>query len=486
VQLESVAGDDRGNIAITAVRFPSQPVVGQEATLEVEVANYTERSAAVRCRVDFGVWQQVLEGELAPQSQRVLTGSVVFPEAGWHGGWARLDANLDSLPADDVRPAAVHVSTLPRVLLVSRQPSQQKPASSFYLEEALRIVLASSDREKPGETAVTRIQPQRLDAGRWPEVDLFVLDHPGALDAAALERIGSRVRRGHALLYVASELADAMNVRQLADSLGSGFQPPVELVPPADGVIRKDLFVGAIRGREGPFRIFGDAGAASMRAVRFGGGLATRITSEGLQSQILASLSDSSALLYLTACDAGQVAVLNADLDQSNWCREPSFLPVVGEVLQSLLAGRSQPGEAFCGEPLVRLLPPEIGAEATLAASVADHQSPTPTEYGKWEWSAEQGSLVWSWADPAGAGIYQLGEKDRIVAMAATAAPPSESNLNTLDQSVLQGRLAGSREVGFRDQTDSAQQEDQLWNWLIVACVLGLAGEMLVLRSFRS
>jgi hypothetical protein len=51
---------------------------------------------------------------------------------------------------------------------------------------------------------------------------------------------------------------------------------------------------------------------------------------------------------------------------------------------------------------------------------------------------------------------------------------------------VLQGRLAGSREVGFRDQTDSAQQEDQLWNWLIVACVLGLAGEMLVLRSFRS
>jgi hypothetical protein len=485
VQLESVAADDRSNIAITAVRFPSQPIVGQETPLEVEVANYSDRPVDVRSRVDFGVWQQTVEGQVAPQSQRVLTGTVVFPEAGWQGGWARLETNLDSLPADDVRPAAVHVSTAPRVVLISRQPAQQKPGSSFYLEQALRIVLGATESVKLSQS-VTRIQPQRLPAGRWPEADLFVLDHPGALDAAALQHIGARVRRGQALLYVTSELADSMNLRQLADSLGAGFEPPVELVPPTGGTIRKDLFVTKLQGRDGPLKILGDTGASSLRAVRFGGGLATRTTKEGLQSQVIASLSDSSALLYLTSCDAGQIAVLNADLDQSNWCREPSFLPVVGELLQSLLAGRSQPGEAFCGEPLVRLLPPQIGADAALAASVADHQSPTAPDYGRWEWSAEQGSLVWSWADPAGAGIYQLGEKDKVVAMTATAAPPSESNLNTLDQSVLQGRLAGSREVGYRSQADGAQQDDQLWNWLIAACVLGLAGEMLILRSFRS
>jgi hypothetical protein len=485
IQLESVAGDDRGNVAITAVRFPSQPVAGKQSPLEVEVANHSERPADVRCRVDFGVWQQTLEGQVAPQSQRVLTGTVVFPDAGWQGGWARLDANLDALPADDVRPAAVHVTTPPRVLLISRQPTQQKPSSSFYLEQALRIVLGASESVKLSDS-VTRIQPQRVAAVRWPETDLFLLDHPGALDAAALQHIGSRVRRGHALLYVTSELADAMNVRQLADTLGAGFEPPVELVPPAGGTIRKDLFVSKLQGREGPFRVFGDAGASAMRAVRFGGGLATRGTKEGLQSQVLASLSDSSALLYLTACDAGQIAVLNADLEQSNWCREASFLPVIGELIETLLAGRSQPGEAFCGEPLVRLLPPEIGADAALAASVADHQSPTAAEYGRWEWSAEQGSLVWSWAEPPGAGIYQLSEKDRVVAMTATAAPPAESNLNTLDASVLQGRLAGSREVGFRSLADGTQHEDQLWNWLIVGCVLGLASEMLVLRSFRS
>jgi len=325
-----------------------------------------------------------------------------------------------------------------------------------------------------------------MEPAKWPEVDLFVLDHPGSLEVGAIDHIAKRVRRGRALLYVTSELVDGINLKRLADSLGSGFEPPVELVPPADGTIRKGLFVSQLRSREPPFQIFGDAGASSMRAVRFGGGLATHATKEGLQTQVFASLSDSSALLYSTACDAGQVAVLNADLEQSNWCVQQSFLPVVSELLQQLLSGRTQPSEASCGEPMVRLLPPEIAADANLVASLADHQSPTSIEYGKWEWSDRQGSLVWSWSEPVGAGVYQLSHGDRIVSMAATAAPAAEANLKTLDRSVVQNRLAGTRSVGFRDQTSSRHTEDHLWNWLIVACVLGLAGEIVVLRSFRS
>ena len=486
VQLESVAGDDRANVAIAAVRFQSQPVAGQECLLEVELANHSDRDAEVRCRVDLGAWQQTLAGQIAPQSNQVLSSKIEFPEAGWVAGWARLEANLDVLSADDVRPVAVDVSPPPRVLLISRQPPQQKSTSSFYLEQALQIVLKPIDSSGGDTPAVERVQPQRLEAARWPEADLFVLDHPGSLEAGALERIAMRVRRGCALLYVAGELVDGINLRRLADTLGSSFQPPVELVPPADGAIRKDLSIGQLRSREPPFRIFGDSGSASLRGVRFGGGLATRATKEGLQMQVLASLSDSTALLYATACDAGQIAVLNADLDQSNWCVQPSFLPVVGELLQQLLSGRSQPGEASCGEPMVRSLPPDIAADAELVAGSADHRTPLSADFGRWEWSARQGSLVWSWADPAGPGIYQLSQDDRVVAMAATAAPSAESNLNTLDQSVLQGRLAGSREVGFRDQSDGGRAEDHLWNWLIVGCVIGLASEMVVLRSFRS
>jgi hypothetical protein len=492
VQLESAAGDERENVAIAAVRFASQPVSGQECTLEVELANYSDRERSARCRVDFGSVQHTLEGSIAPQSSRTLTTNIVFPEAGWFAGWARLEANLDALSGDDVRPVAAHVAQPPRVLLVSRQPPQQKPASSFYLEQALRIVVASENAVaspnefKANKQSIERIQPQRVDAAQWPEADLFVLNHPGSLDAAALDHIALRVRRGGALLYLTGELVDGINLRGMAAPLGSGFQPPVELVPSSDGTIRKDLFVSQLRSREAPFRIFGDSASAIMRTARFGGGLATRKTKEGLQDQILASLSDLSALLYVTACDAGQVAVLNADLDRSNWCIQPSFLPVLSELLHELLSGRSQPGEAFCGEPMVRLLPADIAADALLAVSVADQHTPSSPEYGRWEWSATQGSLVWSWSDPPGAGVYQLAHDERVAAMVATAAPPAEADLKTLEQSVLQGRLAGSRDVGFRDQTDSQQPDDRMWTWLIVACVLGLASEIVVLRWFHS
>lgn len=486
VQLESAAGDERENLAIAAVRFPSQPVAGQECALEVELANYSDRERSARCRVDFGSVQHTLEGSIAPQSNRTLTTNIEFPESGWFAGWARLEANLDALSGDDVRPVAAHVVLPPRVLLVSRQPQQQKPASSFYLEQALRIVVASAADEKAPKHSIERIQPQRMDAAQWPEADMFVLNHPGSLDAAALEHIALRVRRGGALLYLTSELVDGINLGSMATSLGSGFQPPVELVPATDGAIRKDLFVNQLRSRDAPFRIFGDSASATMRTARFGGGLATRKTKEGLQDQILASLSDLSALMYVTACDAGQIAVLNADLDRSNWCIQPSFLPVLSELLQELLSGRSQPGAAFCGEPMVRLLPADIAADASLAVSVADQHTPSAPEYGRWEWSAAQGSLVWSWGDPPGAGVYQLAHDDKVVAMVATAAPPTEADLKTLEQSVLEGRLSGSREVGFRDQTDSNKPDDQMWTWLIVACVLGLAGEIVVLRWFHS
>lgn len=486
VQLESVAEDDLGNLAITAVRFPSQPIAGQECPVEVEIANHSDRLADVRCKVSLGDWQQTLSGQVASQSTGVLSGVAEFPTAGWFGGWAQLESNLDCLAHDDARPVAVQVLPSPRVLLISRQPPQQKPSSSFYLEQALRVVASSGLGEVARNQSVQRIQPQRVDAAGWPDADVYVLDHPGSLDDDALQLIAGRVRRGRALLYVTSDLADGINLRRLADLLGSGFQPPVELAPPPEGTIRKDLFVSKVATRRPPFQVFGDAGASAMRAVRFGGGLATQQNGEGLRDQVLAELSDSSALLYLTSSDAGQVAVLNADLDSSNWCVQPTFLPVLSELMQALLSGRSQPTEAFCGEPLARLISSDVAIDARLAASAMDLRTPPAAEYGRWEWSASQGSLVWSWPDPPGAGVYQLTHEGEPVAMVAAATPPAEADLRSLDESVIHSRLAGSRKVGYRDQADDQQADDNLWNWLIVGCVLGMAAEICALRWFRS
>lgn len=486
VQFESVAPDETANLAITAVRLPSQPIVGKKCPIEVEIANHSDQEAEVRCQLSLGELHQTFEGRVAPQTTGVLSSVAEFSNPGWFGGWAQLEANLDVLPADDVRPVAVHVTPPPRVLLISRQPLQKKPSSSFYLEQALRIIVARENISTATDQSVQRVQPQRIDVAGWSDADLLLLNHPGTLDVEVLKQVATRIRRGKALLYVTSELADGVNLQRLAEILGSGFQPPVQLVSPPEGTIRKNLFVRSVNGRQPPFQVFGDAGASSLRAVRFGGGLATRATSEGLRDQALAELSDSSTLLYRTSCDAGLIAVLNADLDQSNWCVQPTFLPVLSELVQSLLSGRSQPSETFCGEPVVRLLPSDVSIDAKLAGGAVNLRTPPAAEYGRWEWSASQGSLVWSWADPPGAGLYQLTSDGQPVVVIATATPPAEADLRTLDRTVIGDRLAGSRKIGYRDRTDEDQSDDNLWNWLIVGCVLAMAGEICALRRFRS
>ncbi|MFY7876395.1 MAG: hypothetical protein ACOVQM_13170, partial [Pirellula sp.] len=165
-----------------------------------------------------------------------------------------------------------------------------------------------------------RVHPSRDALRTWPSADVFVLDHPGSLEEEALQMLASQMRRGKGLLYITSEMVDATNLQQFADLLGNDFQPPVEMIPPVENAARKDLFVRKVQSRDGPFSVLGTNNAAPLlKAVRFQGGLATRASANGMSDQILAELSDTSALMYLSSVGSGQLAVLNADLMRSNW-----------------------------------------------------------------------------------------------------------------------------------------------------------------------
>ena len=264
-----------------------------------------------------------------------------------------------------------------------------------------------------------------------------------------------------------------MNVRQLADTFGSGFQPPVELVPPADGTIRKDLFVEPARSREPPFRVFGDAGASPMRAVRFGGGLATRATKEGLQ---IASSRIAQRFIGTTVCDR-----LRRRPDRRAQRRSRS-IELVREA--KLLAGGRRVAAIAAFRPVATgrgVLRRTAGAVAAAGnCAPMPPWSPAlpiinrrpPTEYGRWEWSAEQGSLVWSWAEPAGAGVYQLSQerprrRDDGDGRAAGRSQFEHARPNRAARSPR--RLARS---GLPRSIRRRPTRRSLWNWLIVGCVL--------------
>lgn len=496
VQFHSVAQSNTDNLAVTAVRFSSEPVVGQSVAMEVDVANFSDREATVRCSVDVHSLKRSFEALLTPQSTKTFSELVSFDEVGWKSGWARLENNLDVLPNDDQRPIALRVRPPVRVLMITKQNANEVPSSSFYLQQALNVSLsgvnavnasgAAKITDKKGNEPMVRVNPVREDVRNWPQCDVYVIDHPGSLAVDALQLIASQLKRGKGLLYVTSELVDAVNVKHLGEILGSDFQPPVDLVPDNANDLRRELFVRQVKSREPPFSVLGSNDAASLLTpIRFRGGLSTRATSEGLRDQVLAELSDTSALLYLSSVGAGQLAVLNTDLSRSNWAVQPSFLPVMGELTKSLLAQRGQRDQIHSGEPLVRMLPTTITDSSQLKGKTIDGPAPDGGDFGQWQWVAGQSSVVWNWKEPPGAGIYSLEENSVPVWMVATSAPAGESNLSALDEEVLTKRIGGDRVVGFATSDSGDEKSDDMWKWLVVGCLLGLIGEVVALRWNR-
>jgi predicted dehydrogenase len=166
-----------------------------------------------------------------------------------------------------------------------------------------------------------------FDIGNWPPVDARELNP--VIDVEDTSMIHMRLANGVLASYEQchftpdywrnytvigthgrmENFGDTANAEIRLYQRRSDYDPTgtrVVPVPPGDGAIRKDLFVRQLRTREPPFRIFGDSASAVMRTARFGGGLATRKTKEGLQDQILASLSDWSALAETTDSPLGR------------------------------------------------------------------------------------------------------------------------------------------------------------------------------------
>ena len=489
IQLESVASDTGSNIAITGFRVSGRAIVDSDVLLEFDIANFSDQESDVQANIDLGDSQTEVRGKIGPQSVTTLTSPMKFSQARWVTGWISLQGNNDSMPADDARPFAFRIEQPPRILVLTKPSTKQEANSNFFIQQALEVIAGPTRNNERTTNTSSRIQtldPALVTADKVGDVDLFLVNHAGALDRPLIDLIASRVRRGKGLIYIASELVDAVNLDMIATAMGNSYQPPVQLVPPDNDVKRKDLFVRDIRVRQSPFDIFGEQASAAMQTVRIGGGLPTRSLESGLRDQVLAELSDSSAMLFLTSCDAGTVVVLNADLDQSNWCSQPSFFPVFNELINAAYSNRSAYPEAFGGEPMLRQLPSNIPESTNLTADTTDKRSAVAESFGKWEWNAAQNGFLWSWPDPVGAGIYQLLNKRDIAMAAAISAPAAESDPKTLSEELLKGRLAGSRNVGFRDAKSADEKSDQWWNWLIIACVLGLASEIITLRWFSA
>jgi hypothetical protein len=310
--------------------------------------------------------------------------------------------------------------------------------------------------------------------------ELIVLDHPGKLAPESVDLVASLMRRGRSVLYVAAEPVDATNLKLIAETAGTGLQMPVEFAPMPVGQPRRDLFLAEVRRGERPWAVFGDDLPAVIGPLRFSGGLSSRRIENALQDDVLATFSDRSASLVVTACDAGSLAVLNVDLSSSNLPRSPVFVPFVGELVERLLEQRRAGGVFQPGESFAAYLPPEAVPAAGLTVAAPRDGAPTG------ELVEESTGVLWRLRAASSTGVYRVTRGDATLFAAACTLAPQESDLRPMDMSVLTGRLAVDRQIHVRTAANNAQELDDRWSLFGVACVACMLLELLALRWFRT
>ncbi len=378
IRLESVASETPPvNLAVLRVGGPGRIERGSPSTIEVELGNFSRSSRPVEVELTVGEDSYRLEGSCPPQARTVLSAEITPRAVGWLEGKVRLLGANDALPEDDARPFAVEVRTPPTYALLTRQSPRLVPSSSYFLQLAL---VPSEPRDDQPSARIVRFDPAQLDREALAASDLVVLDHPGRLPDDLLTPLVGSLRRGRGMLYVASEPADATNLKRIADLAGADLRLPVEFAPPTDGGPRAPRFIADFRRDSSPFAVFGDEATAVVSPLRFVGGLVSRSLPDALSEDIRATYGDRSACLVVSTCGAGTLAILNADLGASNLPASPVFVPLLGELTTPLLGRRGIGVPVVSGEPFAIPLPADAGPVAGLKVMASREFKPDSLE----------------------------------------------------------------------------------------------------------
>ncbi|MCE5268372.1 MAG: BatA and WFA domain-containing protein [Planctomycetaceae bacterium] len=492
IQFESVAPPQPpANLAILRVEPRAADLLGS-TQLAVDVGNYTPNDRKVTVEISVGTSSWRLTGTAPAHRVTTLTEEIGSRGLGWQSGEAKLVAVDDALAADNLCPFVLHMRPPPKYAIITRQPSGRRPTSSMFLECALAPSGGKSQRDHRPATdvaskhadlspTVVRVDPATLDRATVTESDLIALDHPGKLTPETIELLADLLRRGRPILYVASEMIDATNLKRLREGAGAGLQLPVEFLPPPAGQTRRDLMYTSVRRDSPPFRVFGDALNPLTSRLRFAGGISSRRLDAGLESDILATYNDGTAGIVLASSDAGELAVINADLAASDLPKTFAFVPLMAELVGHMLDRGQRPPATACGEPLVAQLPAEAGRAAGLRLS-----GPAAKGDGCGQLGDQPLGVQWRWLSPGPTGVYRVEREGRTLYAAALTIPPEESDLDSLRPKDLTDRLAAGRVAAYRGAADEGQSRDDLWKWFAVACVVCIMGEISMLLGFRT
>ena len=363
-----VGSDDTANVAIVGARVEGNPIAEIPTEIRVTVRNFGPSPAR-----DLGLRVRYAKAPASPSADAGAATAIgpaiaevpaggtadhvilcTFREPGSYGVLVELVGARDPLPGDDSFAIAVESVPATEVLLVNGEPSSEPlEGETDFLEQALAA---------PGEvpsgilpTVVLEEDFPRSGLDRYSAIFLANVHGPSAETMQALK---GYVERGGALVVFLGDQVDPGLYNRLgaADPAGGAAgSPPSPFFPAKLGDLR-DASADPLR--LAPqldhvyFRTIREA-ADILSTARFSKHFALE---PAAAAQTTARFSDASGAPAIVehARGAGRVilAALSADLEWSDWPRNPSYLMWLHEIVAAAARARIREAEHMAGAPI--------------------------------------------------------------------------------------------------------------------------------------
>ena len=343
----------------------------------------------------------------------------------------------DDLPLDNLRHVALLASPPYQVLLMDgRANTSPVLSSTYFLEAALRLA-------PPGELySASPFEPRQLLAGEslpnLDKYDVVVLSDVGDLSRRDCDRIAGQVERGGGLLVFCGENVTAERMKSL-ESAGLA----VGTIGGIEQATDLPLRLKSWDARHPIFAAFGDPQLGDLARLSFSA--ATRIT-PAKDATVLASFRDGKPAVIERRFGKGSIVWFTSTCDGtwSDWTRSRLYLPLMYQFLgyhSGLLAGGRVRPEILEGAT-------ELPADA----------------------------------------VPGVEEQDRHTLVVNSSPRESETDRCTIDEFVDRFGLKLAEETGPQVAAKSEEptsmeaelRDSEIWHWLAVGLIVGLAVEGLV------
>lgn len=425
----------RPNRAIVSLGLGQGAVIkGGEAEAKIRVANHSPKSWSGKIEAGFGPANlRELPVTLAPWSEGEFPLAVPIPESGLLGLTASLPS--DSLPADNSRHLAVRVNEREEVILLTGDEADPNiPAPLLFLATAVNPYGDETGTYRPKHLAPDTLNPAtvaaatRLIASRLP----LLGDNEAATLVTFLESGGG------AILFLDGD-NDAANLEKIGNLAKERL--PLRLTQKLDPGNLPD---GAMKVASGDFRsrflrLFEGARRQNLAQLEFYHLYHAAQTGTG---KVLLTYADGTPALTESTIGLGTLLVCNFSVAEasSNLARQRLFPAWIHEMLLRMsvsgsasddpfLVGDSVAGEAWASEATGRdMISPE-GNRVRIRSGI----------------SGERLNVSFKATVP---GIYRMPDGDgRNLLAFAVNTDPSQSDLRTIDPSVLPDRAAGAEKA---------------------------------------